>query len=131
MSALNQSMLKAIREACETETLSAGHVKQVLKLALSAARQTKRIAESPKQLHDTWQPSSWESLSNALAASGRFKTSTGLPVLCKQIIQVATQDERSDGKVKASTKRKADAVEETEDVQPSKKVKKKVKKAKA
>ncbi|KAI0086629.1 DNA polymerase phi-domain-containing protein [Irpex rosettiformis] len=131
MSDLSQSVQKAVQEACEAETLSAGHVKQVLKLALSAARQSKKFAQPPKELHDAWQPSSWETLGATLAASDRFKSSTGLPVLCKQIAHLTGQDGESSGKAKGAKKRKADAVEGTEDVESPKKAKRKVKKTSA
>lgn len=128
MPALRQAVQKAIRRACDGETLTAPHVKDVLKLTLSAVRLTKRVAESQSQVQTAWEPSSWESLSQTLAGSERFKSSTGLQASCKQIAQLASQDTST--KSKGSTKRKVDAIEE--DVTASdKKAKRKAKKAKA
>ncbi|KAI0691182.1 DNA polymerase phi-domain-containing protein [Cytidiella melzeri] len=131
MPALKKSVQKAIRDACEAETLSVAHVKQVLKLALSAARQTKRLAQSSKELRSAWEPSTWEVLGETLATSTRFESSTGLQALCKQISQVAGQDAEGGGKATGTTKRKVDAVYEPEDAESIKKMKRKAKKAKA
>ena len=129
MPALRQSVQKAILDACAEETLTAAHVKEILKWTLSAVRQTKRIVESPSEVQSVWEPSSWDSLSQTLAESEHLKSSTGLQTLCRQIIQVANQD--TNNKSKASTKRKADEIEGGDAAESSTKAKRKAKKTKA
>ncbi|PIL30510.1 hypothetical protein GSI_07210 [Ganoderma sinense ZZ0214-1] len=90
MTALRKAILGAMTKACNdgSTTLQPAHVKDILKLALVAARQTKRIAENANELSTVWQPSNWTELSNALASSDRLKGSVGLQAMCKQIVQL-------------------------------------------
>jgi DNA polymerase phi len=155
MAALKQSIQHAVRDAClDEETLSAAHVKQVLKLALSAARQTRRLLASSQpspsqtELRAIWEPDSWDALGTVLEGSDRFKASTGLRALCKQIARVCSDqmDESSaakkgkkykkqpeDNEESKSKKRKVeDVVDSSEDATVAKKkAGRKVKKAKA
>ncbi|KAI0713431.1 DNA polymerase phi-domain-containing protein [Earliella scabrosa] len=112
---LRKVILETISKACEgdTATLQPSHVKEILKVALVAIRQTKRVSQNSKDLSSTWQPSKWADLSNTLAASDRFKASTGLQAMCKQITQLLQDDNSSaktteKSKEKATTKRKAE-----------------------
>jgi len=91
MPQLREAILDVASKACEgeTATLSPAHLKEVLKLATSAVRQTKRVSTSPADVATIWNPSDWESLSTKLAASDTFKSVTGLQNLCKQVAQLA------------------------------------------
>ncbi|PSS32180.1 hypothetical protein PHLCEN_2v2053 [Hermanssonia centrifuga] len=128
MPGLRNAVQESVRDACSEESLTAAQVKELLKLALSAIRQTKRVA-SQEQLHTIWEPSSWETLSSALASADRFKSSTALQTMCKQISQLVTEGKLS--KAKAPGKRKVDSLEGEEEVAASpKKVKRKKTKGK-
>ncbi|THG98713.1 hypothetical protein EW026_g3515 [Hermanssonia centrifuga] len=128
MPGLRNAVQESIRVACSEESLTATQVKELLKLALSAIRQTKRVA-SQEQLRTIWEPSSWETLSSTLASADRFKSSTALQTMCKQISQLVTEEKLS--KAKASGKRKVDSLEGEEEVATSpKKVKRKKTKGK-
>ena len=117
---LRKVILETISKACEgdTATLQPSHVKEILKVALVAIRQTKRVSQNSKDLSSAWQPSKWADLSNTLAASDRFKASVGLQAMCKQIVQLLqdsgtagskAQSGKSDKKEKkGATKRKAE-----------------------
>ena len=112
---LRKVILETISKACEGDaaTLQPSHVKEILKVALVAIRQTKRVSQNSKDLSSAWQPSKWADLSNTLAASDRFKASTGLQAMCKQITQLLQDDNSSaktseKSKEKATTKRKAE-----------------------
>ncbi|KII88994.1 hypothetical protein PLICRDRAFT_108863 [Plicaturopsis crispa FD-325 SS-3] len=88
MSALRQALHKFLSGACDSKaTLTAPQVKELLKFALAAVRQTKRLVASPEELPAIWNPSSWDALRRTLAAHDRFKASTSVQTLCQQIVQ--------------------------------------------
>jgi DNA polymerase phi len=68
--------------------LNATQAKDLLKLASQAVRQSKRIESS--DLSTMWKSDAWEDLRSQLAASDRFKASTGLLNSCKQIVQMTS-----------------------------------------
>jgi DNA polymerase phi len=68
--------------------LDAPQVKDILKLALSAVRQTKRLNPDSEALSSTWRPQQWDSLRTKLASSDKLKSSTSLQTMCNQIIQL-------------------------------------------
>ena len=90
MSTLRQALHDVISEACDgTPALAPAQIKELLKLALTAARQTRRI--SPSDLSTIWEPSIWLTLADRLAGSERFKSSTNLKSMCKQMAQTTGQ----------------------------------------
>jgi DNA polymerase phi len=143
MPALRESLVDLATKACTDDKakLTAPQMKEVLKLALVAARQTKRFAEA--SLTEIWQPDLWSTLKQSLAQSSRFSSSTGLHKICDQMVQStggqskAKTKERSKEKKaegtgeKSPVKRKRIADEEEDAAGPEPKVKaKKAKKAK-
>lgn len=114
MKALRHAIQKSVHGACENGTLTAAQVKEVLKLAQVAVRQSKRVL-SPEELQEAWDPSSWESLSQMLASSDKMKSSSGLQSMCSQVAKLSGQQTES----AKPSKRKAasiaaDAQEDTE-----------------
>ncbi|TCD65622.1 hypothetical protein EIP91_002427 [Steccherinum ochraceum] len=89
MPLLSKSVIDVISDACADGSLTAAQAKDVLKLAQSAARQTKRVASGPQEVSSIWQPSRWQALAEKLATSGTLKSSTGLQNTCKQIAQLS------------------------------------------
>ena len=108
MPSLRTAILDTLTKACvdESTTLQPAHVKDILKLAVVAARQTKRVADSSNQLATIWQPSGWSELSNALASNDRFKASVGLQAMCKQIVQLLQESSTAGSKAKDTAKSK-------------------------
>ena len=74
-----------ISGACDDpDSLSAAQVKDLLKLSLLAVRQTRRVTDDPNDLRAIWDAASLTSLSTKLASS-RFKSTSSLHGLCKQL----------------------------------------------
>ncbi|KAF6764792.1 DNA-directed DNA polymerase [Ephemerocybe angulata] len=134
MPALRESLVDLATKACADQSkLTAPQMKELLKLALLSARQTKRFAEA--SLTDIWKPESWSALKQTLAKSSRFASSTGLHKMCDQMVQLTGGKEKTEASGKKSpAKRKRKAEEVEEDAEPAPKVKKtkvKAKKVKA
>ncbi|KAF9053534.1 hypothetical protein BDZ89DRAFT_1056125 [Hymenopellis radicata] len=109
MTSLRKSLYGLVSNACdEKASLNVAQVKDVLKLALSALRQTLRLTSI--DVDAVWAPKKWQKLSEKLIASPNLKSSPALPSLCLQIVQVATG--KPAGKPKAGVKRKGDATSE-------------------
>jgi DNA polymerase phi len=101
-------MLDTLRKACtDTETLTGPQAKDLFKVALACVRHTKRIATDAESTRVTWDPPSWEALSTTLAQSKRFKASTGLHTMCRQVTTLASNEEGG-APVKVMKKRKAE-----------------------
>lgn len=107
MTSLRKSLYTLVSEACEEKaTLNVAQVKDVLKLALSAIRQTLRL---PSVDVDTvWTPKKWQKLADKLTSSPTLKSSPALPALCQQIVKVAKG--KPEGQAKAGVKRKGDDI---------------------
>ncbi|KAI0648248.1 DNA polymerase phi-domain-containing protein [Trametes meyenii] len=110
MPKLRQAILDALFNACSGEsTLTPAHAKEILRLALTAVRQTKRFASETDKASSVWEPPKWSDLSSKLASSDRFKSAVGLQSMCKQIVQLLQDSNtKASGKDKAVAKRKAD-----------------------
>lgn len=143
MPALRESLVDLATKACtdETSKYTAPQMKELLKLALAATRQTKRFAET--SLAQIWQPDSWSTLKQSLVQSSRFGSSTGLHKMCDQMVQLTSglskeqlkekvKEKKVEGASKKSpAKRKRKADDEEEGAAPEPKVKaKKAKKVK-
>jgi len=127
MPSLRERLLELANKACSEEgKLSAPQLKDLLKIALHAARQTKRHA--PESVTDNWKPESWSKLKESLSKSTRFSSSTGLHKICDQLVQLVSPEASQGGK-KSPGKRKRKAEEELAEAQKEKT--KKVKKVKA
>ncbi|KAJ3735465.1 DNA polymerase phi-domain-containing protein [Lentinula guzmanii] len=121
LQALRQVLLDVISRACssgQTLILNAVQMREVLKLALLAARQARRIA--PQDVATIWDPSAWSKATDLLLASERFK---GAAQMCKQVVQIASAPQKN-----APSKRKAQAVSEGGETAPSEAKKSKRKK---
>lgn len=131
MPKLRQAILDTLSNACTGESsLTPAHAKEILKLALTSVRQTKRFTATVEEAASIWEPSKWTDLSATLAASERFKSAVGLQAMCKQVVQLlqesGTASAKASGKDKTATKRKAEAVaaeEEDESAAPAKRTK--------
>lgn len=135
MTALSERLQEVIATASRETTFSAAQMKDLFKLALLAVRQTKRYTpDSPEDLSKTWKPASWNDVLTTLTTNDRFKTSTGLHSMCKQVLQLI-QTQSGDGKVKTKKdggnsksktgKRKADDAVDESPVVNGKKAKRK------
>lgn len=97
MGSLHKSLLGMVTTACEADgILKAAEVKDVLKLALSGARQTLRIAGADTEA--TWLPKKWEKLAETVAEVPSLKSSPALANLCRQIAQVSKGSRAKSGK---------------------------------
>ncbi|KAE9400753.1 hypothetical protein BT96DRAFT_857021 [Gymnopus androsaceus JB14] len=117
--ALRKVLLDAVTKATgETPTLvlTAAQMREVLKLALLAARHGRRIA--PQDVVEIWDPSAWSKITDLLTASERFK---GTAQICKQVVQIASAPQK-DG----PPKRKAHSVSEGTSSETKKTKRKKV-----
>lgn len=114
MESLCRSSLSALDGACNDGFMSSAHLKEVLKVAQSAVRQTKR-SFTTKEVSDIWQPSNWEEASKKLASSETLKSAAGLQTMCKQIAQIVGQESKQSKKKNADGKRKADEADEKQD----------------
>ena len=131
MESLCRSSLSALDGACNDGFMSSAHLKEVLKVAQSAVRQTKR-SFTTKEVSDIWQPSNWEEASKKLASSETLKSAAGLQTMCKQIAQIVGQESKQSKKKNADGKRKADEADEKQDdaTEEKRPKRKKVKKGK-
>jgi DNA polymerase phi len=84
---LRDALLATLSPSSDT-SLNAAQAKELFKLASQAVRHSKRIA--PSDLSTLWKSDAWEDLRSQLAASDRFKGSTGLLNSCKQIVQMTS-----------------------------------------
>lgn len=82
---LRDALLTSLAPTSEP-LLNSAQAKELLKLASQAVRQSKRISSS--DLSTLWKSDAWEDLRSQLAASDRFKASTGLLNTCKQLAQL-------------------------------------------
>ncbi|KAJ2917228.1 hypothetical protein MD484_g3188, partial [Candolleomyces efflorescens] len=125
MPSLREALVDLANKACSDQSkLTAPQLKELLKLALASARQTKRLA--PDTVSDVWQPDAWSTLKQNLAQSSRFSSSTGLHKMCNQMVQLTSQSQGKGENKKSPAKRKRKA-----DTEPEAKNKAKAKKVKA
>jgi DNA polymerase phi len=115
------STLSAACDPC-LKSISVSGIKEALKLVVIAARTTKRLVAKRGSFSNIWDPTIWTELHQRLVEQDRFKASTALVGMCRQVIQlVQTQQalpstgagkclERKDQRdeVTAGNKRKAD-----------------------
>jgi hypothetical protein len=74
--------------------LNASGLKELLKLALQAARLSRQLGTDAAALEKTWKPSELEVLLEEVRASDKFKASAGVHPLGRQLVSVV----RSQGK---------------------------------
>ncbi|THH32974.1 hypothetical protein EUX98_g1203 [Antrodiella citrinella] len=128
MPSLSTSIEEILTTACEDGSLTAPQAREVLRLAQSAARHTKRVASTIEEVSSVWQPTRWQGLARKLSSSDSLKSSTGLQNMCKQVAQLGEAGTATDKKTQESSKRKIDVSED--DIVASKPTKrKKTKKA--
>lgn len=122
--ALADFMTKAFEEKI---VLTVAQMKDLFKIGLVAVRQTQR-ATSPNTLQTIWPTSTWNALQRKLVASERFKASTALQTMYKQMVKISQGTVLSPKKsgvsprhidndvpVTTAAKRKADIGEDDED----------------
>ncbi|KAL1748073.1 DNA polymerase phi-domain-containing protein [Schizophyllum fasciatum] len=86
MDLLQRALVETLSGATDgSVNINAAQAKELLKLAHSAARQSQKMPENVK---NAWTPSTWTQLSDRLASSDKFKSSTGLHKTCQQIAQL-------------------------------------------
>lgn len=118
---------KTVADACEGDNMTAAQLKEVLKLAPHAARQSRRVL-SHEEFLAVWEPSSWTTMSDTLKSCERFKASGGLHSSLTQLMKILNQDVDTS----KPAKRKADAiVADEENVDSPAKRKKRSKKSKS
>lgn len=100
--ALRPVLQKTVADACEGDSMTAAQLKEVLKLAPHAARQSRRVLPH-EELLAAWAPASWTTLSDTLKSCERFKSSGGLHSSLTQLMKVLNQepDATKPGKRKA------------------------------
>lgn len=145
MPKLQEALASLIDNACSEEATSftAPQLKEVLKLALTAIRQTKRVISEPSDLSKLWNSSTWQKVHDHLFKSDRFGKSTGLHAMCKQIRDAASpstsgskpngKKSKGDGEKSTTAKRKVEEIEGggKDEADLAKKVKRKKAKSKA
>ena len=137
MTILRKAILQTMNGACgeSSTTLQPAQAKDLLKLALVAARQTKRTAATLDEAASAWQPAKWTALSNTLATDDRFKASVGLQAMCKQIVQLLQESGTAGAGAKAqgdkSKKEKGTAKRKAEEIADEEEAAKKAKHKKA
>ncbi|CAA7265434.1 unnamed protein product [Cyclocybe aegerita] len=108
---LRQLLLELAEDSCgEKDNLSTPQMKELLKLALLAVRQTKRISPATQTI---WEPNAWKLLQSKLRKSSRFKASTSLHNMCEQIALLPEGSEKDASKKQSqapTAKRKADEI---------------------
>ncbi|CCM03691.1 uncharacterized protein FIBRA_05836 [Fibroporia radiculosa] len=138
ISQLCRTLHATISGACDpSSTHTPANLKELLKVGLTVVRQAKRVSSSPGELKSIWEPSEWANLAGKLAETDRFRSSTGLQTMCKQIAQMAGGESTSEKKKKGDkasddvtgSKRKAGALVDGEAPVTEKAKRKKVKKA--
>lgn len=98
----------SVASAVESPTANAATLKEVLKLGLQAARLTKRVlADDGDRLSQIWKPAKIQEASASLAASDRFKQSSSLLGLLKQMAAIVSGGGGGAG-AKGDKKRKSD-----------------------
>lgn len=121
--ALQKTILDLITLSIDDQRgLSATQIKDLLKLVLFCIRQTRKTSDSPTI--EVWDLAMWKALHDQLSSSNRFKSSSSVLDMCRQVESTAVQC-----KPPAGGKRKAelDAPIETD---PSKKSNRKKQKKK-
>ncbi|KAI0747681.1 DNA polymerase phi-domain-containing protein [Daedaleopsis nitida] len=118
---VRKAVVETIAKACDAESTSfqPSNVKEILKAALVVVRQTKRVVRDSKELSSAWQPADWSELSTTLASSDRFKSSVGLPAMCKQIVRLLQDDKTGSKAVGKKSKEAAAAKRKAEDTAES------------
>lgn len=123
--ALQKTILDLITLSVDDDRgLSLAQTKDLLKLVLACIRQTRKTTETVSI--QVWDPAAWKALHDQLSSSNRFKSSSSVLNMCRQVESTAAQCKQAVG-----GKRKAGLDEATE-TDPSKKSnRKKQKKSKS
>ncbi|KAH7889259.1 DNA polymerase phi-domain-containing protein [Phlebopus sp. FC_14] len=115
--ALQKTIIDQIIAAASDETsLTASQAKDLLKVALLRVRQLRKANVTPVVL-DAWDPTAWKTLHSRLSSSDRFKSSSSLLDMCRQV-ESALPLSNPEGRNNEAGKRKVD---EVADAEPSKK----------
>lgn len=121
--ALQKTILDLITHSIDDDRgLSPTQTKDLLKLGLFCIRQTRNASES--LTIDVWDPAAWKALHDRLSSSDRFKSSSSVLNMCRQVESTATRSKQAIG-----GKRKAASSEGLE-TEPSKKSNRKKQKKK-
>lgn len=104
-------------------SLNSNRLKEVLKFALQAVRVTKRVAGSDEQLKKAWSPKKLSESAASLEASDRFKASTSLHGLFKQLLALIEKNDAAPKSQKSKTQSSANG-QASEKAMPGKQGKK-------
>ena len=111
--ALQKAILDLITLSVDDDRgLSPTQIKDLLKLVLSCIRQTRKTTES--LTIQAWDPAAWKTLHGRLSSSDRFKSSSSVLNMCRQVESTAVQCKQAVG-----GKRKAES-DEAAETDPSK-----------
>ncbi|VDB99939.1 unnamed protein product [Peniophora sp. CBMAI 1063] len=100
MGTLHTALSTFVLKETTEPSLTAPQLKDVLKLALHAARTTKKFGS----IGDVWKADVWADVKTKLEASERFKSSTGLHGMVAQLIALASGNGEAKGKEKKEKK---------------------------
>lgn len=132
MRRLRHTVYANISDACDdAESLTAPQIKDLLKFCLLAVRQTKRFVKDANDLPLIWDAPELTKLTSKLNGS-RFKTTTSLSGLCKQLHGViGSNPDSANGEevTEVGNQKKRKAEETKEDGTVKKARRKKIKKS--
>ena len=113
LSDLHTALSTTISNECTSEpTFTAPQIKDLLKIALHAARQTKRFGH----VGDVWKSADWEDVKTKLEGSERFKSSGGLHAMVKQLVALGQGPQgKGEGKKGKKDKEKKSGKEKEKD----------------
>ncbi|SPO19935.1 related to DNA polymerase V [Ustilago trichophora] len=129
---ISNCFVQIVNDSTDPETtsaLSSSHMKDTIKFILQAARISSRIEPTANELQTAWKVAKLQDAADKLQNSERFKASTSIHDLMKQLLKVL-QPDTADVEGKKKGKKRA-AEESTASTQPNGKSPSPAKKAKA
>ena len=115
LNACSKTIFGILLTACVAEDahLNANHAKDVLKITLAIVQYAKRTDKS-NGLIEAWAKEPWNTLPDKLASSPRFKTTTSLQSITRQIANITKSISSTENEVKGeeNTKSKKRAADE-------------------
>lgn len=111
---ISNAFVSIVNDACESSTgMTSNHVKDTIKFVLQAARISTKVGEA-ERVKSAWKASKLQEAAEKLLASDKFKASTSIHDLMKQLLKVAQPDVKGEatGKKKDGKNKKRAANEE-------------------
>jgi hypothetical protein len=94
---LQGGLYSALSAACDTTLKITSGIKEALKLAIVAARMTKRLAAQHGSFANAWDPMIWTELHDRLGAHDRFMASAALVGMYRNFIQIVQSQQGRPG----------------------------------